>query len=135
MTDYLSNDVFLRIRVKNDNKVFFTVKKRGLNNLDAIEHEVEINIKEEMEKALLLLGYKEAVRVSKTRVVTHYNDCEICLDDVKELGTFIEMEKLTQEGDSELIQTELFKFFESIGIDRKDRVTSGYDILMIKKDK
>ena len=24
LTDYLSNDVFLRIRVKNDNKVFFT---------------------------------------------------------------------------------------------------------------
>lgn len=133
-TDYLSNDVFLRIRVKNSNKIFFATKKRGVNNLDAaVEHEFEINSKKDMEYAIFLMGYKEALRVNKIRTVTHYSDSEICIDEVKELGNFIEMEKLTEEGDSEIIQEELFKFLESVGIDRKDRVTSGYDILILEK--
>ena len=128
-----ANDVFLRIRVKGNGKILFTIKQRGVNDLDALEHEVEVSSKEEMKKAILLMGYKEAVRVSKTRVVTHYDGCEICIDDVEDLGQFIEMEKLTEEGDSEAIQAELFKFFESIGITKEDRVFSGYDILMLQK--
>ncbi|MEK7194595.1 MAG: class IV adenylate cyclase [Patescibacteria group bacterium] len=128
-----ANDVFLRLRVKNKTKVLFTIKQRGVNDLDALEHEVEVSPRDEMEKAILLMGYKEAVRVNKTRIITHYNNCEICIDDVENLGTFIEMEKLTEEGDSEVIQEELFKFFESIGISKEDRVFSGYDILMLRE--
>ncbi len=125
---FMSNKAFLRIRVRGDSKILFTVKER-MGKLSAIEHEVEISSSEEMEKALAILGYKEAVRINKTRITTHYNGCEICIDEVKDLGTFIEMEKLTKEGNVEEIQEELFRFFESIGISRSDRVTSGYDIL------
>ena len=133
LKNFRDNDVFLRIRVKNKKKILFTLKKRMTNDLDAIEHEVEISSKEEMEQALFLMGYKEAVRVNKTRVITHYDTCEICIDDVENLGTFIEMEKLTKDGDSDKIQEELFKFFESLGISRTDRVMSGYDILMLQE--
>lgn len=133
---FRSNKVFLRIRDKRGTKgtkILFTLKKRMANDLDSIEHEVEISSKNEMEQALFLMGYKEAVRVEKTRVVTHYNDCEICIDDVKNLGAFIEMEKLTEEGDSEKIQDELFAFFTTLGIAPEDRAYSGYDILMQEK--
>jgi len=133
LKEFRTNDVFLRIRVKNNSKILFTVKKRMANDLDAIEYEVEVNSREEMENALLIMGYKEAVRINKTRIVTHYNNCEICIDDVENLGSFIEMEKLTEEGDSEKIQEELFQFFELLGIRREDRVMSGYDILMFQK--
>lgn len=133
---FRTNDVFLRIRDKRGPKgakILFTLKKRMVNDLDAIEHEVEIDSKEEMEKALLLMGYNEVVRVEKTRVTTRYNDCEICIDDVKNLGAFIEMEKLTEAGDSEKIQDELFAFFITLGITPEDRAFSGYDILMLEK--
>ena len=133
LEDFRNNDVFLRIRIKNKGKILFTLKKRMSNDLDALEHEVEVSSKEEMEQALFLMGYKEAVRVNKTRVITHHDSCEICIDEVENLGSFIEMEKLTEEGNSEQIQEELFKFFESIGIKQDDRVLSGYDILMIQK--
>lgn len=134
LEQFRSNKVFLRLRVKNGTRILFTLKKRMANDLDAIEHEVEVSSQEEMAQALALMGYQEAVRVNKTRVITHYNDCEICLDEVENLGTFIEMEKLTESGDSETIQEEMFKFFESIGITRADRVMSGYDILMLEKN-
>ena len=132
LKEFLGNDVYLRIRVKNNGKIFFTLKKNTAVKLVKIEHEVEISSKEEMHQALLLMGYREAVRVDKTRIITHYNGCEICIDDVKNLGSFIEMEKMA-EGDGEKIQEELFIFFESIGIKQEDRAFSGYDILMIQK--
>jgi adenylate cyclase class 2 len=128
-----TNDVFLRIRVKDGTKVLFTLKKRGINDLDAIEHETEIASKDEMREAILLMGYQEAVRISKSRVTTRYNDCEICLDIVEGLGSFIEVEKLVTEGDSEQIQKDLYAFLFSIGIEESDKVHHGYDVLTLQK--
>ncbi len=132
LKEFCANDVFLRIRVNDNKKVFFTLKKRD-GNLEATEHEVEISSKGEMEQALFLMGYREAVQVNKTRVKTHFDGCEICIDEVEDLGSFIEMEKLTETGDVKTIQEEMFKFFESIGVKREDRVFLGYDILMLQK--
>jgi len=107
-----------------------------VNDLDSVEHEVEVSSRDEMEKALRLMGYKEAVRVSKVREITRYEGCEICVDEVENLGSFIEMEKLSEDGDSVKIQEELFRFFLSLGVLPEDRAFSGYDILMMeRKDK
>ena len=132
---FLANRAFLRLRVKNGSKVLFTVKKRTKVHLEAIEHETEVGSRDEMEKALLLMGYQEAVRINKTRIITHYDGCEICIDDVAGLGAYIEMERLVPDGDAEIIQEELFKFFDKIGISRDDRVMVGYDILTFQKNK
>ncbi len=133
---YRNNEAYLRIRIKNVIETLFTLKKKGVNDLDAIEHEVTINSKEEMEQALFHMGYKKAMEINKTRTITHFDDCEICIDDVKGLGSFIEMEKLTNaKGDAKKIQDQLFAFFESIGIKKSDRVMSGYDILTLEKGK
>jgi len=131
---YKNNEAYLRIRIKNMMETLFTYKKKGVNDLDSIEHEVAINSKKEMEQALFHMGYKKAMEIDKTRVVTNYDGCEICIDEVKGLGSFIEMEKLTTDnGDAQKIQDELFKFFKKIGIDKKDRVMHGYDILTLQK--
>ncbi|MEO8638181.1 MAG: class IV adenylate cyclase [Candidatus Taylorbacteria bacterium] len=133
VSKYLSSDVFLRIRVKNGKKIFFTVKKPLSNGLDKLEYEVVVNSKVEIEQAILLMGYKKAVEVNKTRIVAKYKEREICIDEVQNLGTFIEVEELRADGDSEKIQDELFAFVESLGVSREDRVFSGYDILMLQK--
>jgi predicted adenylyl cyclase CyaB len=108
------------------------VKKRT-GALVAIEHEVTVNSKEEMKKILALMGYQKAVTITKDRTKTKYNGCEICIDEVDSIGSFIEMEKLSVDGNATQIQEELFTFFESIGIRREDRITKGYDILMLEK--
>jgi len=130
---FKSNDVFLRIRVKNNSRILFTVKKPMLNDLDALEYEVEVSSKEQIEGAIEQMGFKEAVRINKTRVITHYDGCEICIDEVEGLGSFIEIEKLAKEGDSIKIQEELFGFFKTLGIGGKDRVMYGYDMLTFQK--
>ena len=132
---YRNNEAYLRIRIKNVVETLFTFKKKGVNDLDSIEHEVTINSKEEMEQALFHMGYKKAMEIDKTRTITHYDGCEICIDEVKGLGSFIEMEKLTNEkGDAQKIQDELFKFFKTLGIDKKERVMHGYDILTLQNN-
>ena len=130
---FRTNSVFLRIRIKDGKKILFTLKKRMANDLDAIEHEVEISAKEPLEHALFLMGYQKAISVAKTRIITHHNGCEICIDEVTDLGSFIEMERLAEEGDSESMQEEMFRFFESLGIKKEDRMRSGYDILMFEQ--
>ncbi|MES2930674.1 MAG: class IV adenylate cyclase [Patescibacteria group bacterium] len=132
--EYNKNDVFLRIRIKNNLKSFFTLKKRIKNDLDALEYETEITSPGEMENALLLMGYQKAVYVNKTRIITHHDEYEICIDEVENLGSYIEMEKLVTDGDSEKIQDEMFTFFLSLGIKSEDRIMTGYDILMLQKE-
>lgn len=128
-TAFMPGTSFLRIR-ESGGKAVFNLKQPQSNELDVIEHETEIQDSHAMLNILSLLGFKEAVRVHKTRIRTKYNDLEICLDDVKDLGTFIEVEKITEEADAGKIQEELFMFLESLGVKRDDRVTNGYDTLI-----
>ncbi len=128
---YNNNNVYLRIRIKDNGKAFFTAKK-PISGLDKLEHETEITKSKEMHEAILLMGFKEAVKVHKSRITTEYNGCEICIDEVEGLGLFIEMEKMG-DGDADAIQKELFDFFKSLGVEEKDRIHVGYDILMFQR--
>jgi adenylate cyclase, class 2 len=123
----------LRIR-KAKGKIIFTLKQAQKNELDCIEKELEITNAKEMKDILEILGYKESVHVHKTRLKATLNDMEICLDEVKDLGSFIEVEKLTDEVDGEKVQNELFDFLQTVGVKKEDRVTRGYDTLMWLKD-
>lgn len=123
---------FLRIR-KSGGKTLFTLKQSLVNELEGIEKEVEVSDAKEMEDLLKLMGYHEVVQVTKTRKKTRYKDYEICLDDVEGLGSFVELEKITDE-DSEKVQSEMMDFLLGLGVQAKDRVLNGYDTLVWLKD-
>lgn len=131
---FRNNTVYLRIRVKNDGTILFTSKTNKGDELACQEHETEIASKEEMEQALFCMGYQKAVEVKKKRITTQHDGCEICIDDVEGLGQFIEMEKMSAEGNEDAVQEELFTFFESLGVSRDDRVLYGYDTLTLMRD-
>lgn len=123
--------VFLRIRNQNGAYIF-TVKQSITNELDSIEHETEIQNPKEMEAIIEMLGYRKTVEVKKNRRKANYGNYEICLDEVEELGKFVEVEKMTEE-DGTSVQKELFAFLESLGIPQENRVLRGYDSLMYEK--
>ncbi len=124
---------FLRIR-ETDNKILFTLKQPQSNELDCIEKEIEVSDRNQLKDMLELMGYHEAIQVHKIRTKTKYNDMEICLDEVKDLGMFIEVEKIV-DGDGETVQNELLDFLESLGVSRENRIINGYDTLMYLKNK
>lgn len=121
----------IRIRQTN-NKYIFTLKQSQTRQLDTLEHETEIVNPEEMKGALQLLGYNEIVKVQKVRRTAKYKDWTICLDLVTDLGNFIEVEKLAQDADVNLVLAELNAFLMQLGIAESDKVTEGYDTLMYR---
>ena len=132
LDEYLTNDHFVRIREKSDGKFIFTVKKPlPTEVLTRAEYETEIMNKKELEKALSLMGYKMASKVVKIRRTAHVRGFEICIDDVENLGPFIEIEKMSAEN-VDLIRKELNEFMDSLGISPNDKVHKGYDMLEIE---
>ncbi len=121
----------LRIRQQNG-KSIFTIKQTGINDLDSFERETQIADPEEMREAILLMGYSEAVRINKVRKKTMYQGYEICLDQVENLGNFVEVEKITENEDPEKVQSELFEFLKQCGVSESDRVLTGYDTLIYR---
>jgi adenylate cyclase class 2 len=120
-----------RIRRQADQAILTMKYKASSSSRDNHERESIIENPEEVADMLERVGYKLGVRIVKTRRTAKYKELEICLDEVKELGTFIEVEKLTDEkADVDTVQTELWNVLLELGVKPKDRVHEGYDMLM-----
>ncbi len=134
VAEYLTNDHFPRIRETNEGKFFFTVKAdlSKHKNLSKIEHEIEIQDAKTLEQALLLMGYKTANTVTKNRQKGMVGEYEVCIDEVDDLGTFIEVEKMAEENIDQ-VRKELLDFTISLGVLPEDEVKRGYDLLMLEK--
>ncbi len=137
LEDFLSNKVFLRIRIQDGEKVIMTAKspkaKEGNESLVKREHEVIVSSANEARNILSMLGLQEAVQVVKKRQTAKYAGYEICMDEIEGLGSFIELEKIAEEKDAAQIQKQMFEFLGTIGILPEDQVKKGYDILMLEK--
>lgn len=120
----------LRIR-EQDGKYILTLKQPITNQLDCIEKETEVTNAPQMHEIIELLGFEKVSRVEKTRQKSNYRDYEICIDEVTDLGTFIEVETFGSDGEE--IQTKLFEFLKTLGVKKDDQVFDGYDILLKKK--
>jgi len=123
----------VRIRNQDNQKITLTLKKRVLNELDKIEHEVIVDDELEMSKILQNMNFYEVLTVSKKRKEGRFGDISICIDEVDNLGVFVEAEKICEDGDGPKIQEELFHLLEGLGVQREDRINNGYDTLMYKK--
>jgi len=128
----------LRVRNQGD-KYFFTLKISQSGRQDSIERELEISDGEMMMEIMKLLKYQEAPTNDKKRIKTEYKDMVIDLDTVKDLGEFIEVEKIvTNENPEERknIQKELCDFLETLGVPKEDLlVNAKYDIMLWEKNK
>lgn len=124
----------LRIRTVNNEKSFFTLKQSVNNELDCIEKQTEIAKPQEMHDALIMMGYENVISIYKNRRKIKYENYTICLDQVRDLGDFIEVERLFDD-DKEVrgVQEEIFRFLKTLGIEEQDREMHGYDTLMYLK--
>ncbi len=137
MADFLTNSIFLRIR-EGTKGIVFTLKynpdRQGEPDAMPVEHETKVDSRSELEAILTFLGYKPMVTVRKTRRTGHYNNWEICIDEVDELGTFIEVEQMAEhEEDIEPVRTALMDFLRSLEIAEDDLLVKRYDIQMLER--
>ena len=61
------------------------------------EYTVKIDSKNDAEQILYQLGFKNVIEVRKTRYIYNYKNYTICLDDVDDLGHFVEFEKILDD--------------------------------------
>lgn len=127
-----------RIREQSNGTVTITYKKRKAGvHLDKVEYEVVTSDAKNAKALLSAIGLVPILVMQKTRQKSHIGGYEICLDEVAELGTYIEIEKLLDESDTtkgEDVQKELWDILLSFGISRADEVHVGYDILKHQYD-
>lgn len=120
-----------RIRKQGDKTILTMKYKASSRSRDNHERETSISNANEVADMLERVGYTRGISIYKQRRVAKYHDLEICLDEVKKLGNFIEAEKLAEDdADVDAIQAELWDVLCKLGVQPKDRVHSGYDTLM-----
>lgn len=89
----------LRIRKVSGKDAILTFKALTEVTGSWKEHETTIGDAEEMHKMLKEIGYVVSLQVSKKREHLKLRDINICLDDVKEMGTHIELEVISENSD------------------------------------
>jgi len=128
--DNAPDSVWLRLRTENGTKTILTLKKQHRGGLDSIEHETVVADAEEARGIILALGFTLYSDLTKTRQKAKVGEIEICLDEVQDLGCFVEAEKLAElDADGQKIESELWEVLNEFGVDKKDEVLEGYDVL------
>jgi adenylate cyclase class 2 len=79
-----------------------------------VEHEVAVDSFDSMSIILQKLGFVESGSVHKKRTILTLGDIKICLDSVRNLGSFVELEKMGTE--REAVEQELFDLAERLGL-------------------
>lgn len=128
--DFGKTDEALRIR-SCGNSAFLTYKgpRIGTRSKSRVEIEVTIHEALAMKELLCTLGFKEVLSVEKERTIYKINEITICLDEVKNLGNFVEFEKIGE--DREAIENELFELAQILGLSQFER--RSYLELLLQK--
>lgn len=129
---FKDSEHYLRVRFdkeKGESVCLKIFEQEGFvsRNLD----EIEFNVSSGAEAVRLFeaLGYTYKIEIDKKRKYYKTSDSkfEICFDDVKGLGLFVEVELLEQiEGDIKVGLALIWNFLRSLGIDEIDEQARGY---------
>ena len=128
---------WLRIREENDNITFNY--KHWLPEGEVIrtyceENELNISSPEEMKKILCNLGFEVLIVVDKVRNSWKYEEYEISIDTVKNLGDYIEIEyKGTENTNISDIIKNLNTILEKINANIGEEDHGGYGFKLIKQ--
>jgi len=120
------NDKCLRVR-KEGQKVILAYKGPRQDRQFKVRPEFEIETSDEKlaVEFLKALGYKETLAFEKRRKVYNFGECEVALDELVLLGSFVEIEGPSEETVAK-VQSEL-------GLSDLEHIGDSYALLMNKK--
>ncbi|MBT3720066.1 class IV adenylate cyclase [archaeon] len=124
---------------KKGNKIYITYKVDQLgedgNWLYSDEHETEVQDFDVTMKIINHLGLEILVELENEKHIFLTDEYEIVFEDVKDLGLFLEVEKLNVEDhdDLEQIKKDIRNFIETLEIKTKEELNIGKPGLMLQK--
>ncbi|OGM26846.1 hypothetical protein A2627_05520 [Candidatus Woesebacteria bacterium RIFCSPHIGHO2_01_FULL_39_28] len=123
-------DDYLRIRVdENDGGVTFKhwhreLEASGRGYLDEIE--TKLDNPDKLLKIFELLGFKISATIDKSRTSYSYGEFQFDCDEVKDLGTFVEIELKGKVNSPNKGFEKIHKILEQIGIKDWEEAKGGY---------
>lgn len=129
-----AGSIFLRVR-KNNDKVELNAKKHEKMMQSRKEVEFEVSSYEDANHFLELIGFEKWVEVMKKRVHTTYENCNVCIDEVDSLGSFVELEYVVGDlEDDQNILEKIERIAKKLGIDTTEEVHQYYDEMIAQKE-
>jgi len=99
------------------------------------EHETAVGDMSTMVKLLTALGYRPLSPVEKIREEHTRGQITLCLDNIKGLGRFLELEHLVEEDDRKDAAAEaLLQLLDKLGIPRDNLTRRSYLEMVLEKD-
>lgn len=127
------NNWITRIRNKNGK---YTLTYKGSTKTEGAWREVDIAINPKIAKELktffLHHGYFIEMNITKLRRTYRINNFEINIDEIKDIGVYIEVEKLSNKKEVERTKAEIKSFLQGLGVSSVSMIDIGY-VQMIKK--
>lgn len=133
LMDIKTDTVTVRIRTLNNRKTTLTLKQRGEEKFYCKEIEFEVENSAKVHEFLEHLNLKKVIEFTKTRITTKYNNFNICLDRINELGDFIEIEIVSDNNNIALIKKEILEFANEINLNEENIETRYYPQLVLLK--
>jgi len=126
---------WLRLRESKDNSITYKnwhYDEKGKSHY-CDEYETRLDNIEQMRKIFEVLDIKTITIVEKTRKIWDYEDYEISLDSVKNLGDFVEIEYKgkNKEVIPKDITDGMINLLKTIGIKKIERNYVGYPFLLL----
>jgi adenylate cyclase class 2 len=97
------------------------------------EFETKIEDVTALKKIFERLNFKEIITVEKTRSVWMYKNVEIAIDDVKDMGFFIELEAKNDFKDVDEAKKVLYDALKKLGAETGKQDFRGYPYRMLEK--
>ena len=139
--DFARTDEALRLRrIGAKNYVTYKGPKRDQETKTRTEIEVALAHGDETAAQFIRLvqslGYRSTAEVHKRRQVYHLRrgsfDVEVCVDDVQEVGTFVEVEVIAPEDQEEQARNVILRLANELGLDRSER-RSYLELLLVAR--
>ncbi len=113
--DFGETDEALRLRdVSGQTTLTYKGSKLSRNSKARVEEETVVEDFESMKTILINLGFTDSGNVEKKREYFKFDGIEICLDRVKSLGDFVELE--IKGVDIESTEKKLYELAEKLGL-------------------
>ena len=133
-SSHTSGKMVIRIRNVNGRNEL-NLKKQSNKRIQSKEIEFEVSDFNSSYDFLKTLGLEEYVTVEKKRITTKYKEFNICIDEVKRLGSFVEIEIITEEENkTDLYEQQILDIAKELGIDINNRINNFYDTMIRELD-
>ena len=125
--------LILRIRRKESGS-FLTFKGKALGD-DTAWPDVDIPLtdSDNLQQLLLGSGYVKVVEIKKRRSSYRLEDFEINVDEIENLGVFVEIEGRGDEEGRAKIEEKIMSLLVSLGIQNENIIRKGYVTLMLEQ--